>query len=196
MGNAAKEIVFGILFLVVVVLIIGILFYEFIPSQMIPEASVYNQTNATTKLLQTINEEVQQEESDDEKEVLKSYNITSDDLAIYSNQQDFVKGKNHPFFDYTSIDAGETLQESQDLKSAVGDALTSSSSRSSSLSQDTSSSSSSNSSSQTSANNSQYNSSSSSTSSSSTTSSNTIINPNIDTRSLRDVSNETDKSTK
>ncbi len=103
MGKYLKEIVFGVLFLIVVILIIGIIFYEFIPNQIIPEATKYVQTSDTAKLLTQIEEEKQEEVKEEQEEVLKSYEVTSDDLSTYSNQSQYVKGKNHPFFDYTSV---------------------------------------------------------------------------------------------
>lgn len=104
MNKIIKEIIFGALFLAVVILMIGILFYEFIPNQIIPDGSTYKQTSSTAKLISQIQEEQQTEKEDNEKEsVLKSYEITTNDLDNLEDSKKYVQGKNHPFYDYTKV---------------------------------------------------------------------------------------------
>ena len=106
-SNVIREIGFGIVFTIVVVLIIGFVFYEFIPSKVVPEPESYSQAATTTKLLSQIKEEQQAEQQEKNDEVLKSYAITSEDLS-YSSDTEYVKGKNHPFYDYTSVKTADS----------------------------------------------------------------------------------------
>ena len=183
MGKYLKEIVFGILFLIVVVLIIGIIFYEFIPNQIIPEATKYVQTSDTAKLLTQIEEEKQEEVKEEKEEVLKSYQVTSDDLSTYSNQSKYVKGKNHPFFDYTSVKENDPNAPSD----APVDSNTSSNSSDSNTSQNDSSNSSNSSS--------DDDSDDSSNDDSNDSSNNSQNNNSVNTNSLRDTS-DSNKSSK
>jgi len=102
MNKMVREGIFAALFAIVVILIIGFLFYEFIPSQIIPDSSEYEQSPGTTKFLSQIEEEKQSEQENQKREVLKSYEITQEDLT-YSDDVQYVKGKNHPFFDYAAL---------------------------------------------------------------------------------------------
>lgn len=177
MSNYLKELVFGVLFLIVVVLIIGIILYEFIPNQIIPEANVYEKTSDTAKLLAQIEEEKRSDEEDKKEEVLKSYEVTSDDLSTYK-QTEYKQGKNNPFYDYTKMKNDEPGSTS----STTATSANSTSANSSTTSDPTTS------------NNSSSNSSSNNTQNSNNT---TNVNNNtntVDTSSLRDVSDQNSSS--
>ena len=98
-----KEFVFLALFILVVVVIIGILFFEFIPTQVIDEPEKYEQAESTAKLLSQIQEE-QQTSSDGERpeEVLQSYEVTQSQLYDSEQKVDYISGKVHPFYDYNA----------------------------------------------------------------------------------------------
>ncbi len=109
MKKYLKEGVFIALFIIIIVIIIGILFFEFIPNQIIPEPTKYQQSSSTAKLIAQIGEEQQAEqEKEENKSVLKSYEVTSEELDYSKNESDYIQGKNHPFYDYTKATASNT----------------------------------------------------------------------------------------
>lgn len=109
MKKYLKEGVFIALFIIIIVIIIGILFFEFIPNQIIPEPTKYQQTSSTAKLISQISEEQQAEqEKEENKSVLKSYEVTSEELEYSKKESEYVQGKNHPFYDYTKASASNT----------------------------------------------------------------------------------------
>lgn len=96
-----KEFGFIALFILVVVVIIGILFFEFIPTQVIEEPAKYEQAEATAKLLSQIKEEQQPDTQGDKKEeVLQSYEVTKNQLYNSEQAIDYISGKAHPFYNY------------------------------------------------------------------------------------------------
>lgn len=98
-----KEFGFIALFILVVVVIIGILFFEFIPTQVIEEPAKYEQAEATAKLLSQIQEEQQPDTQGDKKEeVLQSYEVTKNQLYNSEQAADYISGKAHPFYNYNA----------------------------------------------------------------------------------------------
>lgn len=102
MTKFLKEGLFVAVFILIVVLIVGILFEEFIPKERIKQPETYKQSASTAKLLSQIAEEQQSETKEEEQEsVLQSYEVTADNLDNSERKSDYVQGKNHPFYDYT-----------------------------------------------------------------------------------------------
>lgn len=98
-----KEFGFIALFILVVVVIIGILFFEFIPTQVIEEPDKYEQAESTAKLLSQIQEEqTGGAEGEKQEEVLQSYEVTKNQLQNSEQKIDYISGKQHPFFDYNA----------------------------------------------------------------------------------------------
>ena len=96
-----KEFGFIALFILVVVVIIGILFFEFIPTQVIEEPAKYEQAESTAKLLSQIQEEQQTDTQGEKKEeVLQSYEVTKNQLYNSEQATDYISGKAHPFYNY------------------------------------------------------------------------------------------------
>lgn len=96
-----KEIAFIALFILVVVVIIGILFFEFIPTQAIEEPVKYEQAESTAKLISQIQEEQQADTKGEKKEeVLQSYEVTKNQLYNSEQDIDYISGKAHPFYNY------------------------------------------------------------------------------------------------
>lgn len=125
MSKIIKETIFVALFLAVVILMIGILFYEFIPNKIIPDGSRYTQASSTAKLISQIQEEKQTELEDNKKEsVLKSYEVTTDELSRYENQKNYVSGKNHPFLNYRDISTNTSSNEGGGSGSSSGNTST------------------------------------------------------------------------
>lgn len=114
MSKFFKELIFFLFFLILIVLTIGILFYEFIPNQIIPEVTKYEQSSGTETLLTQIREET--EEKDNKSDILKTYKVSSES----SNKEDettnteIEQGKNYPFYDYTKAVEENNNTESEE----------------------------------------------------------------------------------
>lgn len=119
-----KEFGFIALFILVVVVIIGILFFEFIPTQVIEEPEQYKQAESTAKLISQIQEEQQPEEDGKkEEEVLQSYEVTKNQLYNAEQATDYVSGKAHPFYKYdakveNSVTGDETNTDSSNTNTS------------------------------------------------------------------------------
>ena len=108
MKNALKNIVLIVALAAVIVIIIAILLYDFIPSgSTVAEPKIYTADASTTKILSEIAEESsslndQQNNAGSSTEpniVLKSYSITETDLALYTASNEYEPGKADPFAD-------------------------------------------------------------------------------------------------
>ena len=94
-----KEIIIVLLLLVAIVLALGVLFYEYIPTnKTVPSVAEY-----TTS--ETIKNEIENQVID-EQEVLVTYEITAQDLKTYEKTKDYKKGKANPFSTYVTTPAG------------------------------------------------------------------------------------------
>lgn len=98
-----KELVIVLLLCLAIVLILGILFYEYIPiGKEIPEQINYSTSETVTKQI----EEADELEKEDGKNSTATEDIKSDDLNNYRRTQDYVPGKANPFSSYeTSAEA-------------------------------------------------------------------------------------------
>ncbi|MBP3596634.1 MAG: hypothetical protein J6J60_04450 [Clostridia bacterium] len=129
-----KEFGFIALFILVVVVIIGILFFEFIPTQVIEEPEQYKQAESTAKLISQIQEEQQPEEDGKkEEEVLQSYEVTKNQLYNSEQATDYVSGKAHPFYKYdakveNSVTGDETNSSNTNTSNVAGNSNVSGSS--------------------------------------------------------------------
>lgn len=97
--KAFKEAIIMILLLIAIVLVLGVLFYDYIPTgKVVPVIEPY-QTSENIK--KEINETVDTENT----EIIVTYEIDNTDLKNYEKNKDYDKGKENPFADYTkSID--------------------------------------------------------------------------------------------
>ncbi len=88
-----KEVIIILLLLVAIALILGIFFYDYIPTnKTVPSVQTYS----TSEAIETeLKEQVTEEEP-----VLITYKITSDDLDGYTKTKDYKKGKVNPFSTY------------------------------------------------------------------------------------------------
>ena len=88
-----KEIIVIILLLVAVVLALGVLFYDYIPTnKTVPSVATYSTS-------ESIKTELDEQITEDET-VLVTYETTSDDLKTLEKQKDYKKGKANPFSTY------------------------------------------------------------------------------------------------
>ena len=96
-----KEIVIILLLLIAIVLALGIMFYDYIPTnKTIPSVEKYS----TAETIKTeLEEKIVEEET-----VLVTYEITSSDLKTYENRGNYEKGKANPFSTYVRKPTGGT----------------------------------------------------------------------------------------
>lgn len=92
-----KEIFIFLLLLLVIALVLGIMFYDYIPN---------NKTVPTAlkqyELAPEAQEELSETMSGSSENIVKTYYIDSSDLSTYASTKDYNKGKVNPFEDYTS----------------------------------------------------------------------------------------------
>ena len=88
-----KEIIIVLLLLLAIVLALGVLFYDYIPTnKLVPSVETY----ATSESVKAeLNEQVTNEET-----VLVTYEITAGDLNTYAKTNQYKKGKANPFSTY------------------------------------------------------------------------------------------------
>lgn len=92
----AKETGIVILLLIAVALVMGILFYEYIPTNKTIPAKIEEYT-----LPQEVKSELEETMSE-EQNIVRTYYIDSSDLSIYEASNDYDKGKANPFADYST----------------------------------------------------------------------------------------------
>ncbi len=89
-----KEIIIILLLLVAVVLAMGVLFYDYIPTnKIIPDVQDYQTSEA-------VKEELNTEIAEEEQVTLETYKITKEDLDLYGKSGEYNKGKANPFSTY------------------------------------------------------------------------------------------------
>ena len=92
-----KEIIIFLLLLVAIALILGILFYNYIPSnKTVPVALKQYELSEEAK------EELKETMSQTSENIVKTYSIGDTDLSVYETNKDYNKGKVNPFEDYTT----------------------------------------------------------------------------------------------
>lgn len=88
--SVMKEIIIMLLLCVAILLILGILFYNYIPSnKVIPAKETYETP-------ENVKEEINEQVTEMEKTEI-SYEITDADLNIYKQSQSYKPGKKDPF---------------------------------------------------------------------------------------------------
>lgn len=89
--NIIKEIIIILLLTLAIILILGVLLYDFVPTnKIIPEKVSYT----TPENVQT---ELQTDTNVDDTQVVVTYQIDSTDLNNYKKIQEYVPGKKNPF---------------------------------------------------------------------------------------------------
>ena len=94
--NIIKEII------IVLLLILGILLYEYVPNNKI----IPQQVSYTTP--ENVKEELSTSENVDDSQVIMTYEVTATDLTNYKKTKDYVSGKKNPF---ESIESQNTTTE-------------------------------------------------------------------------------------
>lgn len=100
--SIAKEIIIILLLCLAIILVLGILLYEYVPmSKTIP-----NQVAYTTP--EDVKKELTSADSIDENQVIMTYEVDATDLNNYKRTQNYKPGKANPFssFDNTKATSG------------------------------------------------------------------------------------------
>ena len=89
-----KEIIIVLLLCLAIMLVLGILLYEYVPiTKTIP-----NEVSYTTP--ENVKQELLSSSEVDDSQIIMTYEINSDDLSNYRRVQDYVPGKANPFSSY------------------------------------------------------------------------------------------------
>lgn len=89
-----KEIIIMLLLCLAIILVLGILLYEYVPiTKTIPNEVAY-----TTP--ENVKQELLSSSEVDDSRIIMTYEINSDDLSNYRRVQDYVPGKANPFSSY------------------------------------------------------------------------------------------------
>ena len=89
--NIIKEIIILLLMILAIILVMGVLLYDYVPNnKIIPEKVSY-----TTP--ENVNTELESGSDVDTSEVIVSYQIDATDLKNYKKTKDYVAGKSNPF---------------------------------------------------------------------------------------------------
>ena len=96
-----KELIIVLLLCLAIILVLGILLYEYVPmSKTIP-----NQVAYTTP--EDVKHELLASDEIDESQVVMTYEVNSDDLNNYRRIQDYKPGKANPFSSYQTQESME-----------------------------------------------------------------------------------------
>ncbi len=99
-----KEIIIMLLLCLAIILILGVLLYEYVPSnKIIPEEVSYTTPTA-------VQEELSKSEDVESDEVILTYSVDSTDLDNYERINTYVPGKPNPFSSYET--SGEDTDQS------------------------------------------------------------------------------------
>ncbi len=120
-----KEIIIMLLLCLAIILILGVLLYEYVPSnKIIPEEVSY-----TTP--EEVKEELSKGENVEDEQVILTYSIDATDLNNYERINSYVPGKTNPFSSYdTSSTSGEENNSNGSTSGSNSNANSSSSSSS------------------------------------------------------------------
>jgi len=105
-GDLIKDIFISILILAAIVSVLGIIYYDDIPSsKVIPEEENYTLSAQMKKELENTNLE-------EFKEVVIDYHIDGSDLEKYEKANEYVEGKSNPFAPaQKNVENGNTQDE-------------------------------------------------------------------------------------
>ena len=94
MKNVLKELIIVLLLCLAIILLLGIILYEYVPiSKTVPNKVEY-------KTSEEIKEELQDAQGVNEEEVIMTYKIDSNDLNNYKRVESYKPGKANPFSSY------------------------------------------------------------------------------------------------
>ena len=116
--SVLKEIIIVLLLCLAIILILGILLYEYVPiAKTIP-----NEVSYTTP--ENVKQELLSSSDVDDSQIIMTYEVNSDDLSNYRRIQDYVPGKANPFSSYETKEDDEEENGSSDGNSTNDDSST------------------------------------------------------------------------
>ena len=126
-----KEIIIVLLLCLAIILVLGILLYEYVPiTKTIP-----NEVSYTTP--ENVKQELLSSSDVDDSQIIMTYEVNSDDLSNYRRVQDYVPGKANPFSSYETTAENTTENGSSTGGTSTGGSTSSGSSSNSSTSNGT-----------------------------------------------------------
>lgn len=103
-----KELIIVLLLCLAIILLLGVLLYEYVPSnKIIPDKVSY-----TTP--EEVREELSKSENVDSEQIILTYSVDAADLNNYEKINGYVPGKPNPFSDFSS--SSEEEQENGDTQ--------------------------------------------------------------------------------
>ena len=104
MKSISKEMFIMALLLMIVVFMLGMVFYKYMPNnKTVPEPISYSADSSTTAVLQEISASTGYGDNSNEDsvdDVIKSYSIGTQELVTAASKQTYVSGKTDPFAEY------------------------------------------------------------------------------------------------
>ena len=126
-----KEIIIVLLLCLAIMLVLGILLYEYVPiTKTLP-----NEVSYTTP--ENVKQELLSSSDVDDTQVIMTYEVNQDDLNNYRRVQDYVHGKANPFSSYETTAENPTGNGSSTGGSSSNSSSSSSNSSSSNASSNT-----------------------------------------------------------
>ncbi len=103
-SKLAKEIIIFALLLVVVLFVLFVLLYDFIPGKKESIKSVeYVAENSVSEVLEEIKENTGVDvQAKNQETPLKSYSVEAEDLDVYASENSYESGKSNPFDEETN----------------------------------------------------------------------------------------------
>lgn len=112
--NVIKEIIIILLLCLAIILLLGILLYEYVPiTKTIP-----NPVSYTTP--ENVKQELASADGVDESQIVMTYEVDATDLNNYKSIQDYKPGKANPFSSYETTGTNTTTGNSQTGNSQTG----------------------------------------------------------------------------
>lgn len=112
--SVIKEIIIILLLSIAILLILGILFYDYIPiNQTVPTKEAYVTPN-------TVKEEIDETIAESEK-VEVTYEVTDSDLNIYKQSGSYTEGKANPFALEETTDTNDIKDTNQNVDDEKND---------------------------------------------------------------------------
>ena len=101
-----KEIIITLLLCLAIMLILGILLYNYVPMNK----TIPNPVSYTTP--ENVKQELAEVNGVDESKIIMTYEVDSDDLNNYKRIQNYKPGKANPFSSYETTETNTTTGES------------------------------------------------------------------------------------
>jgi uncharacterized protein YpuA (DUF1002 family) len=116
MKSVIKEICIILLLCVAICLVLGVIFYDYIPTTKVVPSTVEKYTTS-----ETIQEELEQETLDysDGNTPTETFEITDSDLTLYKKTESYDTGKANPFATYSSESTDNTDEQQTTLGQPV-----------------------------------------------------------------------------